>query len=92
MIGDKKHTVLGSMDRPDPSALDDERRLPPRRVIHPNDASKWSRVFQFSLVLMLCMLIAGMVIWYHVYSDSDQGVAAVSMELGSTNEYPFSSS
>ncbi|MDF2814726.1 MAG: hypothetical protein K0Q81_926 [Paenibacillus sp.] len=66
MRGDVKHTVLGSMERPDPM-MKDERHLPPRKVIHPNDPSKWSRWFHFSLVLLLCILIAGMVFWYKVY-------------------------
>jgi hypothetical protein len=54
------------MERPDPM-MKDERHLPPRKVIHPNDPSKWSRWFHFSLVLLLCILIAGMVFWYKVY-------------------------
>ncbi|MDF2668359.1 MAG: hypothetical protein K0R67_665 [Paenibacillus sp.] len=67
MNGDVKHTVLGSMERPEPLMSEDDRRLPPRRVIHPNDPSKWSRWFHFSLVLMLLILIAGMVFWYKLY-------------------------
>jgi hypothetical protein len=68
MIGDNKQTVLGSMERTEPLLSEDERRLPPRRIIHPNDSSKLSRWFHFSLVLLLCMLIAGMVVWYKVYA------------------------
>ncbi|WP_127585316.1 hypothetical protein [Paenibacillus koleovorans] len=66
MTGDSKHTVLGSMDRLE-TVSEDERRLPPRRVIHPHDPAKWSRWFHFSLVLLLFVLIAGMVVWYKVY-------------------------
>lgn len=69
MRGDVKHTVLGSMERPDPMMTKDERHLPPRRVIHPNDPSKWSRWFQISLVVLLCTLIGGIVVWYTVYMN-----------------------
>lgn len=52
-----------------PLPNEEDRRLPPRRIIHSQDNSKATRIFHASLLVLLLLLTGGMIFWYTMYGE-----------------------
>ncbi|MBP1988923.1 hypothetical protein J2Z66_000518 [Paenibacillus eucommiae] len=42
---------------------EDSYYLPPRKVIHPSENSKWTKIFYQTLLWLFILLVVGLTIW-----------------------------
>ena len=44
-------------------AEEESRYLPPRKVIHPSEKNRWTRVFYQTLFWLFILLVVGLTLW-----------------------------
>jgi hypothetical protein len=47
---------------------EDDTYLPPRKVIHPSEQGKWTRIFYLTLLWLFIVLVVGLTVWGIRYS------------------------